>query len=111
MSISSSLDLEFRHANRLDGGGARALRLSSTLALSSLIFVTAAAAPAAPAAAPGGRFLVFEGLCGRGATLLGRLLLEQGLPVGDRDLIVVWMNFSKGQEAVPIATVIDEGRL
>ena len=40
-----------------------------------------------------------------------RLFLEQRLPVGDRDLIVVRMDFRKGEEAVPIAAIVDEGRL
>ena len=103
-------DFEFRYPDRLDRG-ARTLKLSSPVALSTLTFLATSAASAASAAPPGGRFLVFECLCSRGAALLGRLLLEQGLPVCDRDLVVVGMNLSKGQEAVPIATVIDEGRL
>ena len=37
--------------------------------------------------------------------------VDQGLPVGDRDLVVVGMDFREGQEAVPVAAVIDEGRL
>ena len=40
-----------------------------------------------------------------------RLLLEQGLPVGKRDLIVVRMDFGKGQEAVPVAAIFDESGL
>ena len=39
------------------------------------------------------------------------LLLEERLPVGDRDLIVVGMNFVEGEEAVAVAAVVDEGRL
>ena len=39
------------------------------------------------------------------------LFVEQGLTVGDRDLVVVGVNFSKGEEAVSVAAVIDEGRL
>ena len=73
--------------------------------------MAATAAPAAPAAPSGRRLVVLGGLFGRGAALLRRLLLEQGLTIGDRDLVIVGMNFSKGQEAVPVATVIDEGRL
>ena len=38
-------------------------------------------------------------------------LLQQRLPVGDRDLIVVGMDFVEGQEAVAVAAVVDEGRL
>ena len=36
------------------------------------------------------------------------LHLDQALPVGDRDLIVVRMDFAEGEEAVPIAAVFDE---
>jgi hypothetical protein len=36
---------------------------------------------------------------------------DQRLPVGDRNLIVVRVNFAEGQEAVAVAAVIDEGRL
>jgi len=65
---------------------------------------------ATPAAAASSR-VVLGGL-GRGcAALFFRLGLEQGLPVRDRDLVVVGMNFGKGQEAVSITTVIDKRRL
>ena len=40
-----------------------------------------------------------------------RLFLEQGLPVGDRDLVVIGMDFGKGEEAVAVAAIIDEGGL
>ena len=63
------------------------------------------------AAADRRRLVVLGGLgVSRAAFLLG-LLVEQGLTVGDRDLIVVGMNFSKGEEAVAVAAVIHEGRL
>ena len=83
----------------------------SSLTLSTLAFVTATAAPAAPVAPSGRSLVVLGGLLGRGAALLRRLLLKQGLTIGYRDLVVVGMNFSKGQEAVSVATVIHEGRL
>ena len=38
-------------------------------------------------------------------------MLEQALPVGDGDLVVVGMDFAEGEEAVPVAAVLDEGRL
>ncbi len=38
-------------------------------------------------------------------------LVDQRLPVGDRDLVVVGMNFTERQEAVAIAAIIDEGGL
>ena len=42
--------------------------------------------------------------------LLG-LLAQQRLPVGDRDLVVVRVDLVEGEEAVPVAAVLDEGRL
>ena len=36
---------------------------------------------------------------------------HQGLTVADRDLVVVGMDFGEGEEAVPVAAVVDEGRL
>ena len=44
------------------------------------------------------------------ARLLG-LHGEQALPVGDRDLVVVGMDFAEGEEAVPAAAIFHEGRL
>ena len=76
-----------------------------------LSFRASSPAPAAAAALAACRSLVFRRLGGAGAAFLLGLGLEQGLTVGDRDLIVVGMNFGKGQEAVAIAAVIDEGRL
>jgi hypothetical protein len=37
--------------------------------------------------------------------------LDQRLPVGDRDLIIVRVDFAERQEAMAIAAVINEGRL
>ena len=37
--------------------------------------------------------------------------LDQGLTVGDRNLIIIWMDFAEGQEAVAVAAILDEGRL
>ena len=37
--------------------------------------------------------------------------LEQRLPVGDRDLVVVGMDFAEGEEAVAVAAILDEGGL
>ena len=48
---------------------------------------------------------------GIGGARSALLLVDQRLPVGDRDLIVVGMDFAEGQEAVTVAAVIDEGRL
>ena len=56
-----------------------------------------------PAGAPVG--LVF------GVALGASFLVDQRLPVGDRDLIVIGMDFAEGEEAVAVAAVIDEGGL
>ncbi|WP_275973695.1 hypothetical protein [Bradyrhizobium sp. I71] len=37
--------------------------------------------------------------------------LDQRLPVGDRDLIIVGMDFAEGEETVAIAAIFDEGGL
>ncbi len=42
---------------------------------------------------------------------LALLGLDERLPVGDRDLIIIRMDFGKGEESVSIAAVVDEGRL
>ena len=47
-------------------------------------------------------------LGGAGGALL---FVDQRLPVGDRNLIIIGMNFAEGQEAVAVAAVIDEGGL
>ena len=39
------------------------------------------------------------------------LFFKQRLPVRDRNLIIVRMDFGEGQKAVAVAAVIDEGRL
>jgi hypothetical protein len=37
--------------------------------------------------------------------------LDQGLPVRDRYLVVVGMNFTEGEKAVAVAAILDEGGL
>src|SRR6185437_10797690 len=70
----------------------------------------AMAAPAriavARAAAVGAVFAFFLGLA------MGALIgFDQCLPVGDRDLIVIGMDFAEGEEAVAVAAIFDEGGL
>ena len=48
---------------------------------------------------------------GLGGALRALVLGDQRLPVGDRDLVVVGMDFAEGQEAVAVAAVVDERRL
>ena len=54
---------------------------------------------------------VLRALGGRLAGLLFRLLFEQRLPVGDRNLVVVGMDLVKGEETVAVAVIVDEGGL
>ena len=51
--------------------------------------------------------VLFVVVVARGA----RVGVDQRLPVGDRDLIVVGMDFAERQEAVAVAAVFDERRL
>ena len=46
-----------------------------------------------------------------GGALGAFFLVDQGLPVGNRDLVVVGMDFAEREEPVTIAAVIDEGGL
>ena len=43
-----------------------------------------------------------------GRALGAAFFVDQRLPVSDRDLIVVGVNFAEGEEAVTVAAVIDE---
>ena len=85
------------------GLGACAL---DNLALHALATVAAAGAAVTRTPAAGAVFVLFLGFAVR--ALVG---LDQGLTVGDRDLVVVGMNFAEGQEAVTIAAILDEGGL
>jgi hypothetical protein len=71
------------------------------------VAMAAAARIAMTRAAPvGAVFAFFLGLA------MGALIgFDQRLPVGDRDLIIVRMDFAEGQEAVPVAAIFDEGGL
>ncbi len=68
--------------------------------------VTITPAPAIAAAALFATLLVALFLA-VGARFLG----DQRLPVGDRDLVIVRMDFREGQEAVAVAAIFDEGGL
>jgi hypothetical protein len=70
--------------------------------------IAAAARIAMPrtAVAAGAVFGFFLGLAMR--AFVG---FDQGLTIGDRDLIVIGMDFAEGQEAVAIAAIFDEGGL
>src|SRR3981189_218404 len=48
---------------------------------------------------------------GLGVAMGALLLVDQRLPVGDGDLVVVGMDFAESEEAVAVAAVVDEGSL
>ena len=74
----------------------------------ALHLVARAVAGALPARVPPSGAMVGLGL----RRPLGALVLgDQRLPVGDRDLVVVGMDFVEGKKAVAIAAVVDEGGL
>ncbi len=87
--------------------GALFARLAVTPAMASAsttaMAVAAAAAAVAAAAVRAVVFLILS--MGAG------LLVEERLPVGNGDLVVVGVDFRKGEKAVPIAAVLDEGGL
>ncbi len=46
-----------------------------------------------------------------GRAMRALFFVDQSLPVRDRDLVVVGMDFAECEKSVPVATVIDKGRL
>jgi hypothetical protein len=75
-------------------------------ALHAVTLAATARVAVAWAAAVGTIFGFFLGLA------MGALIgFDQRLTVGDRDLIIVGMDFAKGQEAMAVAAIFDEGRL
>ena len=60
----------------------------------------------AAAAMAGAVFALFLGLA------MGALIgFDQRLTVGDRDLVIIGMDFAEGEKTVAVATIFDEGRL
>jgi hypothetical protein len=76
------------------------------VALDALAAGTAAGVAMARTAAAGTVLALFFRLAMR--ALVG---LDQRLTVGDRDLVIVRMNFAEGEEAVAVAAIFDEGCL
>jgi len=92
----------------LDVGEGRRLGVGvlDDLALNAIIMAAAARAAVARAASAGTILVLLLGLA------VGALVgLDQGLTVGDRDLVIVGMNFRKGEEAMAVAAIFDKGRL
>jgi len=79
-------------------------RAFDDLALDPLAMAAAAlVAVTRTAVAAGAVFALFLGLA------MGAFVgLDQGLTVGDRDLVIVGMDFAEGEEAVAIAAIFDE---
>jgi hypothetical protein len=98
----------FRALMRLRGDRGVGAGVVDDLALDSLAIAAAArtAVPRTAATAIGavlGRFL--------GLALGAVVGLDQRLTVGDRNLIIVGVDFAEGQEAVAVAAIFDEGGL
>jgi len=75
-------------------------------ALHAVAIAAAARIAVARAAAVGAVFGLFFGFA------MGALVrLDQRLAIGDRNLIIVRMNFAEGQKAVAVAAIFDEGGL
>jgi len=75
-------------------------------ALHAIALAATACVAVARAAAVGTIFGFFLGLA------MGALIgFDQRLTIGDRDLIIVGMDFAEGQEAMAVAAIFDEGRL
>jgi len=84
----------------------RGLGVLDDLALDAFAMGAPARAAVPRTAAAGAVLALFLGLA------VGAFLgLDQGLAVGDRDLVVVRMDFAEGQEAMAIAAIFDEGCL
>ncbi|HEX7924232.1 MAG TPA: hypothetical protein VF583_24960 [Bradyrhizobium sp.] len=85
------------------------LRVGGTLdhlALDTVAMAAAAGIAMARPAAMAAVLVLFLSLA------MGALVgFDQCLTVGDRDLVVVGMDFAEGQEAVPVAAILDEGSL
>jgi hypothetical protein len=90
----------------LGGLGVRCNLLADRLVLARILVASATAAPAASASSLA---LAFGLVVGAGVIAL--FLGKQRLPVRDRDLVVVRMDFAEGQKTVAVAAVFDERRL
>ncbi|WP_283812203.1 hypothetical protein [Bradyrhizobium stylosanthis] len=93
--------------DRLGGGIAICVETFDDLAAHALAMTAAAGVAVARAAAAVGAVLaLFLGLA------MGLFLgLDQRLPIGNRDLVVVGMDFAEGEEAVAVAAIFNESGL
>lgn len=100
--MSACLDGERLDLLVLGGFDVRRLAAVDAVALHGFVATTPGAPVARSAAAGPSLDLVFGGTVG------AFLLVDQRLPIGDRDLVIVWMDFGKGEKSVAVPAVIDE---
>jgi hypothetical protein len=82
------------------------VRALDHLAADAVSITTAARAAVARTAAVGTVFALFFGLA------MGAFVgFDQCLPVGNRNLVIIRMDFAEGQKTVTVAAIFDEGRL
>jgi hypothetical protein len=107
MIMMRGLGVSLALMRMLDGGLRFALGVLDDLAPDALATVAAARIAMARATAAMMTVLVlFLGLA------MGALVgLDQRLTIGDRDLVIIGMDFAEGEEAVAIAAIFDKGRL
>ncbi|MDN5001964.1 hypothetical protein ACFQZO_13810 [Bradyrhizobium sp. GCM10027634] len=93
--------------DRLGGRIGAGVETLDDVAADALAMTAAAGIAVARAAAAMGAVLaLFLGFA------MGLLFgLDQSLPVGDRDLVVVGMDFAEGEEAMAVAAIFNEGGL
>jgi hypothetical protein len=101
--VQFRLSLALERLGRLGRIGFRAF---DDFALNALAAAAAARIAVARTPAVGTVFVLFLGLA------MGALVgLDQGLTVGDRDLIIIGMDFAEGQKTMAVTAILDEGRL
>ena len=101
--IFLSVLLALMRLNRLRCIGAGVL---DDVALDAFAIAAAAGVAVARTAAVGAAFGFFFGLA------MGAFVrLDQRLAVGDRNLIIIGVDFAEGQEAVAVAAILDKGCL
>ncbi|MGV7218009.1 hypothetical protein [Bradyrhizobium sp. UFLA05-112] len=105
--VRCALGVLRQHLERLGGGISAGLEALDDVALDALAMAATTGIAVARAAAVVGTVLVL--LLGLAMSLL--LGLDQRLPIGNRDLVVVGMDFAEGKEAVAVAAIFDEGGL
>jgi hypothetical protein len=107
LGVQALVFVTFLAFMRLDGLRRFAAGILDDLALDALAIAAAARIAVARAAASAGAVLALF----LGFAVGAFVRLDQRLTVGDRDLIIVGVDFAEGEEAVAVAAIFDEGRL